>query len=97
MSSFTGTAGSEVEGGRELKDRRARRTRPLQGMARKISQEIARLEETVRLEETRNAEDHERVRAICNTAFGGSFSRILKSSPVLSDSDREFLREMSYF
>ena len=97
MSSLIGTAGNEVAGGNELKDRRARRTRPLPGMARKISQEVARLEETVRLEETRSAEDHERVRAICNTAFGGSFSRILKSSPVLTDSDREFLREMGYF
>lgn len=78
------------------KQPRARRSRPLPAMARRIAELSAELQQTALREEARNIADHERIRAMCNTVFGGSFTRILKSSPVLTDDDREFLRELKY-
>ena len=80
----------------EAKHRCSRRTRPLPGALRKLSQEAARLEDIAQREDQRNLEDHERVRAISNTVFGGAFTKILKTSPVLSDDDRDFLKELRY-
>jgi hypothetical protein len=81
---------------RDPKQLRARRSRPLPGLARRLSELSAELHQAAIREEARNLADHERVRGICNTAFGGSFTKILKSSPVLSDDDREFLKELKY-
>jgi cell division septum initiation protein DivIVA len=74
----------------------ARRKRLLPVIARKIKLDVAKLEETAQREEARNLADHERVRALANTATGGSFTKIMRSSPVLTDDDRAFLKELKY-
>jgi hypothetical protein len=33
---------------------------------------------------------------ICSTVFGGSFTKILKASPVLTEDDKDFLKEHKY-
>jgi hypothetical protein len=76
---------------KDPKQTRARRSRPLPGMARKIADFAAQMVQAALRDEAQNLGDHERVRAICNSAFGGSFAKILKSSPGLTDDDREFL------
>jgi hypothetical protein len=80
---------------KEAKPGRARRTRPLPGMARKISELAAQIEETARLETERDRKDDGKVRAILNAASGGAIERMLRSMN-LSESDRDFLREKGW-
>jgi len=80
---------------RETKHGRARRTRPLPGLARKISELALELEQTARLESERDRKDDGRVRAILNAASGGAIERMLRSMN-LSEADREFLREKGW-
>jgi hypothetical protein len=82
--------------GSEVKQTRTRRSRPLAGMSRKIAECAAEMAQAALREEAQNLADHERIRALCNTVFGGSFTKILKSSPVLTEDDKEFLREHKY-
>jgi len=94
--SLTQVAPTEPGVTREPNDKRARRRKPLPGRLRRLSQELAQAEEDSRLEEKENADDHERVRAIFNTCYGGGWSKFLSSSPMLSESDRDFLRDLKY-
>lgn len=80
---------------KEAKQGRTRRTRPLPGMARKLSELAAQLEETARLEAERDRKDDGRVRAILNAASGGGIERMLRSMN-LSEPEREFLREKGW-
>jgi len=79
----------------EAKPERARRSRPLPGMARKLSELAAQIEETARLEAERDRKDDGRVRGILNAASGGGIERMLRSMN-LSEPDREFLREKGW-
>jgi len=79
----------------EAKQSRGRRTRPLPGMARKLSELAAQIEETARLEAERDRKDDGRVRGILNAASGGGIERMLRSMS-LSDPDREFLRDKGW-
>ena len=80
---------------KEAKEGRARRTRPLPGLARKISELALELEQTSRLETERDRKDDGRVRAILNAASGGAIERMLRSMN-LSEPDREFLRDKGW-
>lgn len=80
---------------KETKQSRARRARPVPGLARKISELALELEQTARLEAERDRKDDGRVRAILNAVSGGAIERMLRSMN-LSEPDREFLRERSW-
>jgi hypothetical protein len=85
--------------GSDTKQARPRRSRPLPGKARKIAELAAEMAQDALRDDAQNLADHERVRALCNTAFTGlgcSFSRILKVSAVLTDDDKKFLEELKY-
>jgi len=79
----------------EAKQVRARRARPLPGLARKISELALELEQTARLEAERDRKDDLRERAILSAVSGGAIERILRTAN-LSAPDREFLRERSW-
>jgi len=70
--------------------------RGLPGMARKISQEAKLLEQAAQRTEAKRVAEHERVRAIANTAFGGGFTRLLKESTILTPEEKDFLKELKY-
>lgn len=80
---------------KEAKQARTRRARPLPGMARKLRELAAEIEETARLETERDRKDDGRVRAILNAASGGAIEVMLRSMN-LSDPDREFLRDKGW-
>jgi hypothetical protein len=67
----------------------------LPGLA-KVGKDIAKLQDEARTAASKNEQNHERVRALANTATGGSFTKIMKSSPVLTEDDRAFLRSLNY-
>jgi hypothetical protein len=73
-----------------------RRRGKLPGMARKASQTLKQLEEMAVQEEEQNLADHERVSVLANRATGGSFSAILKNSPLLNGEEKAFLKELGY-
>jgi hypothetical protein len=80
---------------KEAKQVRARRARPLPGMARKLRELAAEIEETARLEAERDRKDDGKVRGILNAASGGAIERMLRSMN-LSEPDRDFLREKGW-
>jgi hypothetical protein len=80
---------------KEAKQARTRRARPLPGMARKLRELAAEIEETARLETERDRKDDGRVRAILNATSGGAIEVMLRSMN-LSDPDREFLRDKGW-
>jgi len=73
------------------KHSRMRRASPVPGMARKLSELAAQIEQTVRLEAERDRKDDGRVRAILNTATGGAIERMIRSMR-LDERDRDYLR-----
>lgn len=77
------------------KKNRNRRSSPVPGMARKLSELAAQIEQTVRLETERDRKDDGRVRAILNTATGGAIERMIRSMR-LDERDREFLRDKGW-
>ena len=89
--SQTATDETSLDG--KSRERRARRPRPLPGMARKVAELAAEIEQIARLEHERDTKDHGRVRALLNTATGGGAEKLLRDSVVLNDEDKEFLRE----
>jgi hypothetical protein len=74
---------------------RARRGK-LPAMARKAGQVLKQLEEMAVREEEQILADHERVNLLANRATGGSFSTILKSSPLLNSEEKSFLKDLGY-
>jgi hypothetical protein len=74
------------------------RTRPsnLPRMVRKASHILRELEEEAVRKEEETAADHEEVNRLANKAMGGSFSAILKNSPLLTDENRAFLKQLGY-
>jgi hypothetical protein len=87
---------NETAVGKEEKTERMRPGRPLRGLARRLVLDANLIQEVAIREEQANLDAHERVRTICNAVFGGSFTKILKTSPVLDDDDRSFLKEHGY-
>jgi hypothetical protein len=75
---------------------RGRRARPLPGLTRKLSELAAETVETAIREEACNAAEHERVRKLCMIASSGTFSMMLKNSTLLTEADKEFLRDLGY-
>ena len=77
------------------KHSRMRRASPVPGMARKLSELAAQIEQTVRLEAERDRKDDGRVRAILNTATGGAIERMIRSMR-LDERDRDYLRSKGW-
>jgi len=75
------------------KGKRARRTRSLPGLARKVSELAAQLEQTARIESERDVKDHERVRVLVKLATGDGAEKLMRNCPLYRDDDKEFLRE----
>jgi hypothetical protein len=75
---------------KETKQARARRTRPLPSMARKISELALELEQIARLENERDRKDDGRVRSILLAASGNAIEAMLRNMN-LSQTDKEFL------
>ena len=74
------------------------RTRPsdLPRMARKAGHIVKQLEEEAVRKEEETAADHQEVNRLANKAMGGSFSPILRNSPLLTDEDRALLKHLGY-
>jgi hypothetical protein len=75
----------------EQKQTRARRTRPLPAMARKLAQSAKLLAETALREEERNLADHERLVKLFRLAFRG-IEKTMEGHPSFTDEDKEVLR-----
>jgi hypothetical protein len=82
--------------GKAIEKGRTRRADPLPAMARKLSELAAQMEEAARLEAAQEHKDDERVRAILNTITSGLAEKLVKSSPLLSDDDRAFMRQRGW-
>lgn len=79
-----------------VSEEKKEKLRGLPGMARKVSQDAKLLEQAAQRADAKRAAEHERVRAIGNTATGGAFTRLLKDSPVLTEDDKKFLKDLKY-
>lgn len=91
----TNEAQNGMDNGKKVTEGRTRRTRPLPGMARRLAELAAQIEETARAEDERDREAEGKIREILLRLTGGGIEHMIRGMN-LTDEERNFMRQQGW-